>query len=80
VRRALPPVGWQSMILQFPHSTTVWAWLNTVVIWKHPGHLISIKKEFGDCTSLLSLWVCNSCSGEGFNRSTGILKEVRGCK
>ena len=32
VRRALPPVGWQSMTEQLPHSTTVWAWLNTVVL------------------------------------------------
>lgn len=53
--RARPPVGWQSIMLQFPHKTTVCAWLKTVVIWKQPGHLMSIKKELGLCTSLLSL-------------------------
>ena len=66
------------MILQFPHNTTVWAWLKTVVIWKHPGHLISIKNEFGDCTSLFSLWVRFSDSADGFSRSTGMM-EIDGC-
>lgn len=60
------------MILQFPHNTTVWAWLNTVVIWKHPGHLISMKKELGLCTSLFSLCVLASTSGDGCNKSAGI--------
>lgn len=32
VRRALPPVGWHSTVEQPTHSTTVWAWLKTVVI------------------------------------------------
>jgi hypothetical protein len=32
VRRALPPVGWHNTVLQFPHSTTVCAWLKTVVL------------------------------------------------
>ena len=32
VRRALPPVGWHNTVLQFPHSTTDWAWLKTVVL------------------------------------------------
>lgn len=32
MRRANPPVGWQSITLQLPHSTTVCAWLKTVVI------------------------------------------------
>jgi len=29
---ALPPVGWQSMAEQLPQTTTVCAWLNTVVL------------------------------------------------
>ena len=32
VSRALPPVGWQSTVEQLPQSTTVCAWLNTVVL------------------------------------------------
>ena len=32
VSLALPPVGWANTVLQLTHSTTVWAWLNTVVI------------------------------------------------
>ena len=36
VKRARPPVGWHSTALQLPHSTTVWLWLNTVVMLKHP--------------------------------------------
>lgn len=64
-------------MLQFPQSTTVCAWLKTVVIWKHPGHLMSMKNEFGDCTSRLSLWVLISDSGVGLRRSTGILAELK---
>ena len=32
VSLALPPVGWANTVLQLTQSTTVWAWLNTVVI------------------------------------------------
>jgi len=32
IRRAFPPVGWHKTWLQFPHKTTDWAWLNTVVL------------------------------------------------
>ena len=32
VSLARPPVGWQSTMEQDTHSTTVWAWLKTVVI------------------------------------------------
>jgi len=32
VRRARPPVGWQSTVEQEAQTTTVWAWLKTVVI------------------------------------------------
>ena len=55
VSRALPPVGWQSIIEQDPQSTVVCAWLNTVVMLKQPGHFTSMKNELGDCTSRLSL-------------------------
>ena len=30
---------------------------DTHVIWKHPGHLTSMKNEFGSGTTFLSLWV-----------------------
>ena len=70
---ARPPVGWQSMTLHDPQRTTDWAWLNTVVIWKQPGHLMSMKKLFGLCTRRLSLCVLASCSAEGCKRSIGIL-------
>ena len=47
---------------------------------KHPGHLTSMKKEFGLWTSLFSLWVLASIAADGWRRSTGIfvvvLKEV----
>lgn len=33
MRRALPPVGWHNTCMHPPHCTTVWAWLNTVVLW-----------------------------------------------
>jgi|TARA_B100001758_G_C18261752_1_gene531417 hypothetical protein len=36
VRRALPPVGWQSTAEQEPQSTTVWLWEKTVVMLKQP--------------------------------------------
>jgi hypothetical protein len=61
------------MTLQDPQRTTVVACEKTVVIWKHPGHLISMKKLLGLCTRRLSLWVLASCSGVGCNRSTGIV-------
>ena len=37
VSLAFPPVGWHSTVLQLPHSTTVCAWLKTVVMLKQPG-------------------------------------------
>ena len=42
----------------------------TVVMLKQPGHLTSMKKELGDCTSRLSL--CRRCSSSlgGCSRST----------
>lgn len=32
VSLARPPVGWARTVLQLTQRTTVWAWLNTVVI------------------------------------------------
>lgn len=37
VRRALPPVGWQSTVEQPPQITTVCAWLKTVVLRRGGG-------------------------------------------
>ena len=70
VRRALPPVGWHSTCEQPAHTTTVCAWLNTVVIVKQPGHLTSMKNERGPGTSVLSLCLRASDAADGFRRST----------
>jgi hypothetical protein len=38
VSLAFPPVGWQSTVWQPGQTTTVWEWLNTVVLQpKHRG-------------------------------------------
>ena len=55
VSLAFPPVGWHRTVLQEAQKTTVEAWEKTVVIWKHPGHLTSMKKELGDCTRRFNL-------------------------
>ena len=67
--RALPPVGWQSIIEHEPQSTVVCACEKTVVMLKQPGHLTSMKNEFGDCTSRLSLCFRFSSLAEGWRRS-----------
>ena len=67
--RALPPVGWQSIIEHEPHSTVVCACEKTVVMLKQPGHLTSMKKELGDCTKRLSLCFRFSSLAEGWRRS-----------
>ncbi len=67
--RALPPVGWQSIILQDPQSTVVCACEKTVVMLKQPGHLTSMKNEFGDWTRRLSLCFRFSSLAEGWRRS-----------
>ena len=67
--RALPPVGWQSIIEHEPHSTVVCACEKTVVMLKQPGHLTSMKNEFGDCTRRLSLCFRFSSLAEGWRRS-----------
>ena len=67
--RALPPVGWQSIIEHEPQSTVVCACEKTVVMLKQPGHLTSMKNEFGDCTKRLSLCFRFSSEAEGWRRS-----------
>jgi len=69
VSRALPPVGWQSIIEHEPHSTVVCACEKTVVMLKQPGHLTSMKNELGDCTKRLSLCFRFSSLAEGWRRS-----------
>ena len=66
---ALPPVGWQSIIEHEPHSTVVCACEKTVVMLKQPGHLTSMKNEFGDWTRRLSLCFRFSSLAEGWRRS-----------
>lgn len=51
-------MGVASTVLQLEQVTTFVEWLKTVVIWKQPVHLTSMKKLFGVCTSLLSLCFC----------------------
>lgn len=36
---------------------------------KHPGHLTSMKNEFGVCTKRFNLWVAFSSEAEGCNKS-----------
>ena len=74
--RALPPVGWQSIIEHEPQRTVVCAWLNTVVILKQPGHFTSMKKELGDCTKRLSLCFRFSSLAEGWRRSRTMVSVV----
>lgn len=47
VSLARPPVGWQSTVWQLPHTTTVWEWLNTVVLstHKHKQPITQINKK-----------------------------------
>lgn len=44
VSLARPPVGWHNTVWQFPHTTTVWEWLNTVVLKQNTQKLIIKKK------------------------------------
>ena len=43
VTRASPPVGWHKTMLHPTHRTTVWAWLNTVVIFTQPFRMTHYK-------------------------------------
>jgi len=69
VSLAFPPVGWQSTVWQPGHTTTVWEWLNTVVMLKQPWHLTSMKKELGDWTRRFFLCLSFSSSAGGLSRS-----------
>jgi len=60
VSRALPPVGWQSTVVQPWQMTTVWAWEKTVVMVKQPGHFTSMKKDRGAGTRAWCLRVSES--------------------
>ena len=73
---ALPPVGWQSIIEHEPHSTVVCACEKTVVMLKQPGHLTSMKNEFGDWTRRLSLCFRFSSLAEGWRRSRTMVSVV----
>lgn len=72
VRRAWPPVGWHRTAEQLPHNTTVWEWLNTVVMLKHPWHLTSMKKELGDWTRRFNLCFFFSSSAGGCSKSMSL--------
>lgn len=45
-----------------------------MVMWKHPGHLTSMKKLLGDWINLLSLCLDFSSARDGWKRSLGILR------
>lgn len=47
VRRALPPVGTHSTVLQLGHTTTVWLWLNTVVLQHRQAGRRSAEQQHG---------------------------------
>lgn len=66
---ALPPVGVHKMVVQESHWTAVWAWEKTVVMFKQPGHLTSMKKERGAWTKVFNLCCLASEAGFGFNKS-----------
>ena len=76
VSLARPPVGWHKTVWQFPHTTTVWEWLKTVVMLKQPWHLTSMKKEFGDWTRRLSLCFLFSNSAGGFSKSISFWRTI----
>lgn len=49
VRRALPPVGTHSTVLQLGHTTTVWLWLNTVVL-QQAGQAHNVSADEQSCS------------------------------
>ena len=65
----------QVRIIGFIASTC--ACEKTVVMWKHPGHLTSMKKLFGACMSLFSLCLRLSSLCDGKSRSVYVRRE--GC-
>lgn len=56
-----------TMIRSF--SKITWACEKTVVMWKHPGHLTSMKKLFGVCINLFNLCFLLSSLCDGNRRS-----------
>lgn len=50
---ALPPVGWHRTVWQFPHTTTVWEWLNTVVLQNNNKQFITKCNLFTNSQSIL---------------------------
>jgi hypothetical protein len=55
--------------MQDVHWMTVCAWEKTVEMCMHPGHLTSMKYEFGACTRRFSLWVLASLAALGLSKS-----------
>lgn len=41
----MPPVGWHNTCMHPPHCTTVWAWLNTVVLWTKQAKGKGVKTD-----------------------------------
>lgn len=69
VNLALPPVGAHKTVEQLSQLTAVWAWEKTVVMFKHPWHLTSMKYDLGSWTKVFNLWLCLSVAGDGCNKS-----------
>lgn len=69
VNLALPPDGVHNTEEQPSQATAVWAWEKTVEMFKHPGHLTSIKKDLGACTKVFNLCFWASEAGLGCNKS-----------
>ena len=67
--RALPPVGWQSIIEHDPHSTVVCACEKTVVMLKQPGPLDVHEKRVRRLYEALELVLPFSSLAEGWRRS-----------
>lgn len=66
---ALPPVGVHKTVEHDSQVTAVWAWENTVVMFKQPGHLTSKKWDLGDWTKVFNLCFLASEAAVGCNKS-----------
>lgn len=66
---ALPPVGVHRTVEHDSQVTAVWAWENTVVMFKQPGHLTSKKYDLGDWTKVFNLCFLASEAAVGCNKS-----------
>lgn len=69
VNLALPPVGVHKTVEQLSQVTAVWAWENTVVMFKQPWHLTSMKYDLGCWTRVFNLCLEASEAGLGCNKS-----------